>query len=392
MNNVEKYKNLILNSMVLFILGLITFVFTWKNIMDMPIWQNEKWSRIAIILVTFFFTECVLCMEMKRKSKIYELLYRFLPWLLLVFIYPYLPVKLVYIPLMLPAVGVIMAYGSTISVVFNAFVVIYYYYTEFVDIDILILYFWFFVYIYFLGRRVNVKKAKCLIKLIATFFGYFVLSSAYQYMIYDKINKKKLLIGLIVLIISVIPFYFKDLLRDINNAYLRKSLIKINDDENELLLSLMDKDKKLYFHSLRVADVSVKVAKEMSANMQLVNAGARFHEIGKLMGDDYVSCGIKIMKNNNFPMEVIKIVKEHNSKSNIPRTMESAIVMLTDSIETTINNLIESRGNNFNQKKIVENVIDIRFDSGMLDYAVTDISQLKRLRKVYTDIYDTNMK
>ena len=85
--------------------------------------------------------------------------------------------------------------------------------------------------------------------------------------------------------------------------------------------------------------------------------------------------------------EVINIVKEHNSKSNIPRTLESAIVMLSDSIENTLETIIVTKGNNFNRRKIVENIIDIRFDTGMLDIAIKDIDLYKKLRKAYLTIY-----
>ena len=97
--------------------------------------------------------------------------------------------------------------------------------------------------------------------------------------------------------------------------------------------------------------------------------------------------GIDIMKANKFPKEVINIVKEHNSKSNIPRTLESAIVMLSDSIENTLETIIVTKGNNFNRRKIVENIIDIRFDTGMLDIAIKDIDLYKKLRKAYLTIY-----
>lgn len=387
MKNIAKYKNLIAKIIILTVFAVLIYAFSRYKIMDMPIWENEKRSRLVIIMLSFLFMEYTVYIGMKNTIAFYELFYKLLPWVILVCLFSYIPVKLVYIPMLLPVAAVLIAYDNVIAVVFHAFVVIFYYYIEFVDVDILILYFWFFIFVYFLARNVKSERLKCIYKLIITTVVYFIISLGYQIMIFDKINIKVILAGIVPLIVSVFPIYFKDLLRDINKVYLKKSLVKINDDENELLLILMDKNENSYFHSLRVADVAVKIAKELSADVQLVKAGARFHEIGKIESDDYIAAGVRIMKKNHFPLEVIKIVKEHNSKSNIPKTMESAIVMLTDSVETTIGSIIETRGENFNQKKIVENVIDIRFDSGMLDYAVTDIRKFKKLRKAYMDIY-----
>ena len=80
---------------------------------------------------------------------------------------------------------------------------------------------------------------------------------------------------------------------------------------------LMDKDSKAYFHSIQVADTAVRAAKKLNANEQLVLA-ARFHEIGKLKSEQYVSAGIQIMRKSHFPREVIKIVKEHNNSQAKP--------------------------------------------------------------------------
>ena len=61
--------------------------------------------------------------------------------------------------------------------------------------------------------------------------------------------------------------------------------------------------------------------------------------------------------------------------------------MLSDSIENTLETIIVTKGNNFNRRKIVENIIDIRFDTGMLDIAIKDIDLYKKLRKAYLTIY-----
>ena len=44
----------------------------------------------------------------------------------------------------------------------------------------------------------------------------------------------------------------------------------------------------------------VRVAKMVGADMNLVKAGGRFHEIGKLKSNNYVSAGLDIMKANNL--------------------------------------------------------------------------------------------
>lgn len=387
MNLLKTYKNKLIKPLILLSYTIIMFIFSKHMLNKTALWPHEKNMRLLLIMFTFVFFEYGLLFELKKNSSYMELVYKILPPLALIIAFYYIGEdKIKYMPLILPGVIVLISYGLISSLLLHVFTITFYYFTGFLDVEILILFIIFFVYVFFLAKHCD-KLNKYILMCIITLFSYIIISVAYQYMVYEKINYFTLCMGIIPLLISVIPLYFKNILVSINKAYLKNSLVEICDDENELLLVLMTEDERSYFHSLNVADVSVRVAKELNADILLVNAGARFHEIGKLKSRDYISAGIEILKENKFPMEVIKIVREHNSKTNKPKTIEAAIVMLADSIETTINSIMESRGNNFSRKQLVENIIDIRFDTGMLDYALKDLEQFKKLRKAFISIY-----
>jgi hypothetical protein len=388
MNYIKKHINEILNIIILLLYAILVFVFSRDMLKDSILWSYEKNTRLLLIMFTYTFFEYSLLFETKKNASFTELIYKLLPALILVVVFPYIGAdKLKYIPLLLPEVIILVSYDFMNSLLFQVFTVTLYYFTGFIDIEILIIYMIFFVYVYFLARYTD-KIANYIMSGIITIISYVVLSVLYQYMTYEKIDTFTLLVGIVPMIISVLPLYINRILKSLNSFYLRKKLRVICDDENELVLTLMSRNETAYFHSLRVADVSMRVARELKANVALVNAGARFHEIGKLKSSNYVADGIEMMKKQGFPKEVINIVKEHNSKVNKPTTIESAIVMLADSIETTMSTIKETRGNNFNQKKIVESIIDIRFDTGMLDYAIKDLKQLKKIRRAFKETYE----
>lgn len=387
MNLFRTHKNIILKTGIFMLYAIIMFIFAKHMITSKTLWPHEKNMRLLLIMFAFVFFEYGLLFEMKKNSSYIELIYKVLPSLILITAFYYIGAdKAKYMPLILPGIIILMSYGVISSLLFQAFTITLYYFTGFLDADILVLFLVFFIYVFFLARHCD-RLGNYILMCIITLFSYYIISVAYQYMIYEKINFVTLAIGVIPFLISVIPLYFKNILVSINKRYLKNSLVDICDDENELLLVLMTEDERSYFHSLNVADVSVRVAKELNANVLLVNAGARFHEIGKLKSRDYVSAGIQILKENKFPLEVIKIVREHNSKTNKPKNIEAAIVMLADSIETTINSVMETRGNNFSRKQLAESIIDIRFDTGMLDYALKDLEQFKKLRKAFVSVY-----
>lgn len=387
MNLFKTHKNVLFKTGIFILYAIIMFILAKHMIASKALWPHEKNMRLLLIMFSFVFFEYGLLFDMKKNSSYMELIYKILPSLLFVTAFYYIGAdKVKYMPLILPGIIILMSYGVISSLLFQAFTITLYYFTGFLDADILVLFLVFFIYVFFLARHCD-RLGNYILMCIITLFSYYIISVAYQYMIYEKINFSTLIIGIIPFLISVIPLYFKNILVSINKRYLKNSLVEICDDENELLLVLMTEDERSYFHSLNVADVSVRVAKELNANILLVNAGARFHEIGKLKSRDYVSAGIEILKENKFPVEVIKIVREHNSKTNKPKNIEAAIVMLADSIETTINSMMETRGNNFSRKQLVESIIDIRFDTGMLDYALKDLEQFKKLRKAFVSVY-----
>lgn len=384
---IKKNSNELLKLLIFIISTIIIFLITSNRLEKLILWPYEKQTRLCIVMFACVFMEFGIYYTMRPSENFVKLLYKFMPSLAMSVIFLFIgPDKLKYIPFLLPVVLFSVFFDVTNAFLFQAYVCVLYCFTVTFSEEILILYLFYSILVIFL-----VKHSDTLVKYvfsgIISIITYVLISYVYQYMTYERVKILTVLAGLVPLIISLIPLYISFILRYINEKYLNKSLIQICDDENELLLMLMDKDSNAYFHSVQVADIAVRAAKRLNANVNLVNAAARFHEIGRLKSKNYVSAGVEIMRKNHFPLEIIQIVKEHNSKSNKPKTLESAIVMLADTIETTLNKIIEIKGYNVNKKKIVENVIDLRFDSGILDDAVKDAKQYKELRKVFISLY-----
>lgn len=383
----KKNKNELLKILVLTIFTILIFVFTKYRLKNEILWPYEKNTRLILIMFAFVFFEYTIYFAMNKYDSFVCLLYKLLPAVVLVMVLLFIPQRLFkIIPFLLPLVIIYINYGILNTIAFQTFITILYYLTGYMSAEILILYMFSFIIVFFIAEYANSHLSSALV-FIMSVMSFFVLNIDYQYMTYEKISISKSLICMVPFIVSIIPLYFRYIFIKMKDLRLKKSLKNLCDDENELMVIFREKNEEAYFHSLQVSDVSVRVAKMIGANTSLVKAGARFHEIGRLKSENYISAGVEIMKKNGCPEEVIKIIREHNSKSNIPKSLESAIVMLSDSIETTINTIAETKGTEFNRRKIVENIIDIRFNSGMLDDSIKDIALYKKLRKAYVMIY-----
>ena len=102
------------------------------------------------------------------------------------------------------------------------------------------------------------------------------------------------------------------------------------------------------------------------------------------------------MEKYEFPVEVIDILKQQNSKIELPKSKEAAIVMLAENIISTIAYLEKEKekaiktGKKYEKTSLsdmVEHIFDIRFDKGDLDKAGFTILEYKKLKEYYMNLY-----
>ncbi|MDF2487028.1 MAG: hypothetical protein K0R46_3196 [Herbinix sp.] len=152
---------------------------------------------------------------------------------------------------------------------------------------------------------------------------------------------------------------------------------------NELLMRLKQHSETLYSHALFIADLSGRAAKLIGAQEQLARAGGLYHEIGKLNGKNYIEEGLNIAEDYAFPKELRAILKEHNIKYDKPNSVEAAIVMLSDSVVSTIEYIEKTEENKFTTNKILDNIFQMRMDKGTFDNANLSLKEFKLLKEFY---------
>ncbi|UNY98625.1 HDIG domain-containing protein [Zhouia spongiae] len=169
------------------------------------------------------------------------------------------------------------------------------------------------------------------------------------------------------------------------------SLLELTDTNSPLLKELAEKAPGTFHHSLQVANLAEAVANEIGANAMLVRVGALYHDVGKMNNPmyftenqttsvnphdelspkesaqviiDHVIDGIEIAKKNKLPDRIIDFIRTHHGTSlvyyfymkekesaedanpddfrypgPIPFSKETAILMMTDSVEAASKSL-----------------------------------------------------
>jgi len=108
-------------------------------------------------------------------------------------------------------------------------------------------------------------------------------------------------------------------------------------------------NKAVIKHCISVRDVALKIAKKTNADLELVEAGALLHDIGrsKTHGIRHAIEGVKIAEKLKLPKEIIRIIETHigagipknetkklglPEKDYMPETLEEKIVCHADNL------------------------------------------------------------
>lgn len=161
------------------------------------------------------------------------------------------------------------------------------------------------------------------------------------------------------------------------------SIDTIISENYSLMKQFSEATPKTYQHSKMVAELSRKAANSIGADEKLAYAGGCYHEIGRLKGKNYVELGQEIAEEYHFPLRVREIMRQHNFKTELPRSVEAAIVMLSDNIVSTINYLKANGQNGISVEKVIENTFQVRLKNGTLDEAGIDLQTFNQLKQFY---------
>ncbi len=138
----------------------------------------------------------------------------------------------------------------------------------------------------------------------------------------------------------------------------------------------------LFKHCREIAELSKGAAKVVGANAELARIGGLYHEYGRVHGGRYVEEGVKMLRKHQVPKEIRKVVEEHNINYKMPTSREAVVVMLSDSIVSTIKYL-EKRQENVPVDKVVESIFNKRMEVGVFSSNQMSKEEIERLKQYY---------
>ena len=215
------------------------------------------------------------------------------------------------------------------------------------------------------------------------------------------------------------------------------TLMELADTNQPLLRTLAEKSPGTFQHSIQVANIAEEITRKLNGNPLLARTGALYHDIGKSLNPQYfienqnqginphdniefdksaeiiishVNEGVKLAKQYNLPSQIIDFIKMHHGVGKVqyfyrsfikkypdimpdeskftypgprPNTKETAIVMVSDSVEAASRSLkvvtVEAIS------KLVDGIIDNIINDGQFMYTNLTFNDITLIRKLLKD-------
>lgn len=220
------------------------------------------------------------------------------------------------------------------------------------------------------------------------------------------------------------------------------TLVELADINNSLLRELSDKCPGTFQHSMAVSNMASDAAAKIGANVQLVRAGALYHDLGKMSNPafftenqggvnpheslpptrsaeiviNHVNDGLKIADKAKLPSVIKDFIKEHHGRGQAkyfyftycqqhpeekvdpapftypgpnPQSRETSIMMMADAVEAASRSLKEHTAESVTN--LVNKIIDGQIADGLhndsplsfKDIAIIKDTFIKRLKTMY---------
>lgn len=371
-------KKTLMNAGLYLYMVIMTFVVTFfsSKIWRKELWPNERFTVVVVSAAAFVILLMALSLKLKDMVRLLIYYHAIVIFTVLMMLIPYefRPIMAVFMIITLMTgidTGLICALSVSVAVSF-----LYGAEQEFLYGTLLI-----GAFSCFVADTVK-NKIKFIISCIILFFVTFFINGVFQYYntdIYDYGFAAASLVAVAISLIIFINVY----------AFIKpKSVAPYIREDSEPVRDIKEKSISLYYHSEEVAELAKAGAEKIGCNVSLAYAGGLLHDIGKTkQSDDSIKTGLIIANKYGMPREIKSIMVEYDGKHRLPSSREAALVMLADSVISSIEYL-KASNKEVSEKKIIDNVFNVRLSTGALDKSGLAVGELSKIKGAFENYFN----
>lgn len=189
-----------------------------------------------------------------------------------------------------------------------------------------------------------------------------------------------LLVSVILLIILLKFFSFSIIYRE------RDIYVDINDPECPLLVELKNCSKEEYYHAVHTAYLCDRIAKKINYDDAFAKACGYYHRIGMIKGGSTWENTEEILRENHFPKEVQRVLKEYLDKGERILSKETVLLLFCDIVISSIRYLFSKEPKiELDYQKIINTIFKKKLESGMIDYSGVSLGELQEMKRILVE-------
>ena len=350
---------------------------------DEEIWPRERYIIVATMVICFWMVLVKLVADRKKDLRKKMLMYHFIlltPLILMAFPIDYYEFRPLYLIPMIVVLLSDLSLGllSGIAITISTYIMIFTNLEEFMYLALIIM-------VFGCLSAAQINNLKRFFVSTAVFWAVtFYLCGIYRYFAldntYETFQYKFAAVGLMVAAASSIVIFFV-------KYWIFFIRIRTFADEKSMpLMDMKEKSISLYYHSIEVGNLAKAAAAAVKADIPLACAGGYLHDIGKLHNAKDVKESLKAANEYGLPKNIKAIIVECSGKYRKPMTKEAAIVMLADSVVTSVEYLRETK-KEVSEDTILDHAFATRVNSGILSDSGLSLEELYIIKKIFAEKY-----
>lgn len=194
-----------------------------------------------------------------------------------------------------------------------------------------------------------------------------------------------IIISLILLLIILKVFYSTVI------YHYRDKYMEINDPECPLFVELKEHSKDEYYLAMHTAYFCERIATKLDLDAEAAKTVGYYHRIGMLLKENEWDKVSEKIAPYEFPPKALEILKEYVDKSTPMRQKETAVLVMSNAVISSILYLLAHNKEELNYDQIIDTVFKKKMETGVLnnsDITLSEIVIMKNLFKEEKLYYD----
>lgn len=166
----------------------------------------------------------------------------------------------------------------------------------------------------------------------------------------------------------------------------RNQYMEINDPEFPLLVELKQKSKDEYYRAIHIAYFCEKIARKLEISSEAVKSCGYYHKIGKLYGENSWEQVKNICEEYEFPPRVSMILKEYLDKSSRLIHKETAILLFSDAVVSSILFLFEKEPKaELDYSHVIDTIFKKKLEGNAFQYCEITLAELHKMKQLFKE-------